>query len=409
MRSAWSWRSSSTRRVRGPDGLRIVMTGSDHVGTSGPSGSAAVRGILSPMEPGELRRALTIGGIAVWLMVGAPIFFGGSVSPARLAGWAAAYVAFLALFVLAMRTRRLLLIAGQAACVVALVLLMCDGFEGALLVLGALQLGGRLSRRRGLLWIALQTALLAVAVSIHWAPRAALLLAPPYLGFQLLAFFVSDLLAREARAREELRAAQARLAETSRLEERLRISRELHDAVGHHLTALRLNLEVASRTAEGRAREPVEAAQSIAQLLLAEVRGAVEELRDSDRLDLPSALRALADEMPRPHVHLTLPQVLPVTAGEEALTILRCAQEIVTNAARHAEARNLWLEVCERDGKLELRARDDGRGADEVRAGNGLQGLRERVERAGGALIVATSPGAGFSVCATLPLAGTAT
>ena len=358
------------------------------------------------MEPGELRRALTIGGIAVWLMVGVPIFFGGSVSPPRLAGWAAAYVAFLALFVLAMRTRRLLLIAVQAACVVALVLLLCDGFEGALLVLGALQLGGRLSRRRGLLWIVAQTAFLAAAVSIHWSPRAAVLLAPPYLGFQLLAFFVADLLAREARAREELRAAQARLAETSRLEERLRIARELHDAVGHHLTALRLNLEVASRTAEGRAREPIDAAHSISQLLLAEVRAAVDELRDADRLDLGSALRALAEEMPRPRIHVAVPASLPVTAGDPALTILRCAQEIVTNAARHAEAENLWLEVRERDGKLELSARDDGRGAAEVRAGNGLQGLRERVERAGGALTVATSPGAGFSVCATLPLAG---
>lgn len=361
------------------------------------------------MAPGELRRALKIGGIAVWLMVGAPILFGHALSPARLGGWAVAYVAFLALFLVALRTSSLLAIAGEAACVVALVLFLCDGFEGALLVLAALQLGGLLSRRRGLIWIGAQTALLAVAVSIHWAPRAALLLTPPYLGFQLLAFFVSELLAREGRAREELRAAHARLAETSRLEERLRISRELHDAVGHHLTALRLNLEVASRTAEGRAREPVEAAQSIAQLLLAEVRGAVEELRDSDRLDLPSALRALAEEMPRPRVHLSLPAALPVTAGEEALTLLRCAQEIVTNAARHAEAENLWLEVRERDGRLELRARDDGRGADGVRAGNGLQGLRERVERAGGALTVTTKPGAGFSIYATLPVAGIAT
>jgi signal transduction histidine kinase len=361
------------------------------------------------MPAGELRRALKIGGIAVWLMVGVPIFLGSALSPARVAGWAVAYVGFLALFLVALRTSSLVAIAGEAACVVALVLLLCDGFEGALLVLAALQLGGLLSRRRGLIWIAAQTALLAVAISIHWTPRAALLLAPPYLGFQLLAFFVSDLLAREGRAREELRAAQARLAETSRLEERLRISRELHDAVGHHLTALRLNLEVASRTAEGRAREPVEAAQSIAQLLLAEVRGAVEELRDSDRLDLSSALRALADEMPRPRVHLSLPAALPVTAGEEALTLLRCAQEIVTNAARHAEAENLWLEVCQRDGRLELRARDDGRGADGVRAGNGLQGLRERVERAGGALTVTTKPGAGFSICATLPVAGIAT
>jgi signal transduction histidine kinase len=360
------------------------------------------------MGTGELRRALKIGGIAVWVMVGSALLLGGAVSTARVAGWAVAYVAFLVLFLVALRTSSLLAIAGEAVSVFALVLFLCDGFEGALLVLAALQLGGVVSRRRGLLWVVAQTVLLAVAISIHWSPRAALLLAPPYLGFQLLAFFVTELLAREARAREQLRAAQARLAETSRLEERLRISRELHDAVGHHLTALRLNLEVASRTAEGRAREPVEAAQSIAQLLLAEVRGAVEELRDSDRLDLPSALRALAEEMPRPRVHLSLPAALPVTAGEEALTILRCAQEIVTNAARHAEANNVWLELCEREGKLELRARDDGRGAGEVRAGNGLQGLRERVERAGGALTVATSPGAGFSVCATLPLAGIA-
>jgi len=92
-----------------------------------------------------------------------------------------------------------------------------------------------------------QSAALAGAVAYHWTPRAALLLAPPYLAFQLLAFFVADVLAREARAREELRAAQARLAETTRLAERLRISRELHDAVGHHLTALRLNLEALRR------------------------------------------------------------------------------------------------------------------------------------------------------------------
>src|SRR5438094_3801704 len=143
------------------------------------------------MEPGDVRPALKIGGIAVWLMVGAPIFLGGAVSVPRLAGWAVAYLAFLALFIVALRTRSLIAIAAQAACVIALVLLLCDGFDGALLVLGALQLGGLVSRRRGVLWIALQTALLAVAVSIHWAPRAALLLAPPYLGFQLLAFFVA--------------------------------------------------------------------------------------------------------------------------------------------------------------------------------------------------------------------------
>src|SRR5689334_2152863 len=152
------------------------------------------------MGPEGLRRALKIGGIAVWLMVGAPILAGGGSSGVRLAVWAAAYVVFLALFLFALRSGRLLAIAGQAVCVVVLVLAMCDGFEGALLVLGALQLGGLVSRRRGLVWIAVQSAALAAAVSYHWNGRAALLLAPPYLAFQLLAFFVADVLAREARA-----------------------------------------------------------------------------------------------------------------------------------------------------------------------------------------------------------------
>src|SRR2546430_16332875 len=105
--------------------------------------------MLRRMGPDELRRAVKIGGLAVWLMVGAPILFAGSTSAARLAGWVATYVAFLALFLLALRTGKLLAIGGQAVCVVALVLTLCDGFEGALLVLGALQLGGLVSRRRG--------------------------------------------------------------------------------------------------------------------------------------------------------------------------------------------------------------------------------------------------------------------
>ena len=358
------------------------------------------------MEPspllGDLRRMVRIGGIVAWGMVGAPVLISHTAGPARLAAWAAAWVLFLVLF---LASQHRIALAAQVGCVVAMVLSLCDGFEGALLVLVALQLGGFDSRRQGLLWIGAQTALLGAAVAVHWAPRAALLIAPPWLGFQVLAFFMADLLAREARARRELERLQAQLAASSRLEERLRISHELHDAVGHHLTALRLNLEVAARTAEGRAREPVVAAQGIAQLLITEVRRAVDQLGEPERLDLGSALRALVEEMPRPHIHLSLPPSLRIGGGAGALIVLRCAQEIVTNAARHAGAENLWLEISEGDGQLELKARDDGRGATEVRAGSGLRGLRERLERAGGALTIATSPGAGFSLRASLPLA----
>jgi signal transduction histidine kinase len=351
---------------------------------------ACERRAYAPDMPRELRKLIAAGGAAVWLMVGIPIFIRGAQEPWRLAAWSAAYVSFGVVLALALRTGRLLLTVPQAAAVIALVLILCDGFEGALLVLVALQLGGRTSRRAGLAAIALQSAALFAAIAIHWNRGAALLLAPPYLGFQLLAYFAAEGMWRLART-QELR------LENERLAERLRISRELHDRLGHHLTALRLNLEVADRSGEALA-----AARDLSRGLLAEVRGAVEELRDPERVDLCVALRAIAEELPTPRVHVEAPASLSVRDPLCATAILRCAQEIATNAARHASASNLWFELVQRNGMLELRARDDGEGAPELRAGNGLRGMRERVEAAGGTLTV--DSGAGFAVRASVPL-----
>ena len=110
-----------------------------------------------------------------------------------------------------------------------MVLTLCDGFEGTLLVIVAMQLGGALPRRTALLWIVAQTLLLGAVVGYHWTPRAAMLITPPYLGFQLLAFLAFDALARESAARQELLAANAELramqsiiAGSSRMGERLR-------------------------------------------------------------------------------------------------------------------------------------------------------------------------------------------
>jgi signal transduction histidine kinase len=79
-------------------------------------------------------------------------------------------------------------------------------------------------------------------------------------------------------------------------------------------------------------------------------------------------------------------------------------QEIVTNAVRHSGARNLWLKVSMNDQTLAIDARDDGSGCDCVTFGNGLRGMRERVEEAHGSIEVSSMRGRGFEVRVTLPL-----
>ena len=107
-------------------------------------------------------RLLTIAGLVVWLMVGVPVVMQGAIiSAERMASWAVAYVLFAVLFLIDIRWPRLWLSGLQAACVIVTVLLLCDGYEGTLLVLIAMQLGSRVSRRVGLTWIVVQTLLLA--------------------------------------------------------------------------------------------------------------------------------------------------------------------------------------------------------------------------------------------------------
>jgi signal transduction histidine kinase len=364
--------------------------------------------------PHELKRPLTVGTVLAAAMVAVPLVLAGGAPKVRAAAWAAGLAAFLTTTLLALAAPRprvkLTLLALAVAAVVAMVLSACDGFEGALLVLVALQLGGIVPLRVGVAWTLAQSLVLGGAVAVHWTPSAALLLVPPYFGFALLALFVADVTSRSARARHELEranaelaAAQGTIAEHSRLAERVRIARELHDAVGHRLTALGMHLEVTARLAEGEAKETALVARSLARAALEDVRAAVDRLRDDERLDVASVLRTLAAEIPAPRVHLTVPDGVCRDDPERAVTLLRCAQEILTNALRHANARNVWIDIAAREGELDVVARDDGAGTDALLAGNGLRGMRERIDAAGGRLEILTRAGEGFRLRATLP------
>ena len=250
-------------------------------------------------------------------------------------------------------------------------------------------------------------------LAVGWPLRTTLSLMSAYVGFQVLALFSCFLAASEAsarsglaRANSELRATGELLANTSRLAERERISRELHDTLGHHLTALSLNLEAASHLARDNALTQIQRAQSVTKLLLSDLRGVVSALRGEDPIGLAQALRTLVAGVPAPQIHLVIAEDLAIDDPMRAHTVLRCVQEIITNSVRHAGAGNLWIELVRTHDGIAIRARDDGRGAKDVRPGHGLTGMRERLQQVGGTLQIETEAAKGFRIDAWMPMSG---
>ncbi len=208
-----------------------------------------------------------------------------------------------------------------------------------------------------------------------------------YISVTIFSYIISLVAFRQQNAKEELRmlntelkATQVLLADSSRINERLRISRELHDLIGHHLTALTLNLEAASHMTEGKPQSYVKKAHSIARLLLADVREVVGKFRQSGTLDLGLAVKELLEGLPGLKVTKDIPDEFLVEDPKLAQTILRCAQELITNTMKHAQASHLKVKLERTDSHLILMVQDNGVGLGNSQMGNGMTGMAERVK-----------------------------
>lgn len=367
---------------------------------------------------------LRYAGFITWALAGLPLIVRLAQSPALLREqrywlWLAWFAIFGISFALTgwrptltgPRRRQLLSLSVQTIASLAMIELVCSGQEGALLVIVAAQLGWVLPLGQALAWVAIQALIMCVILAVSWPAHVTVALMSRYLGFQVLALFSCFLAAREAAARahldrtnRELQATRELLASTTRLAERERISRELHDTLGHHLTALSLNLEAASHMATDGALAQVRRSQEITKALLSDVREVVSTLREGSPIRLHESLQALVGIVPAPRIHLQIPEDLAVSDPLIAHTLLRCVQETVTNAIRHAQATNLWIELSERNGRIEVRAADDGRGAQQFQLGRGLAGMRERVEAIGGQLVIQSNVEKGFGLSVSIPL-----
>ncbi|MDA8216501.1 MAG: sensor histidine kinase [Dehalococcoidales bacterium] len=216
---------------------------------------------------------------------------------------------------------------------------------------------------------------------------------------------VERLLAELDDANRKLREYSVQVEELAMARERNRLARDIHDGLGHYLTAVNMQLEAARAVMEidpPRALAAIDKAQTLTKEGLADVRRSVAALRASptEGRTLSEALGALVEECRAAGVAAELavtgePRPLPPPVE---LTLYRTAQEGLTNVRKHARATRATLTVDYRDGAVRLVVEDDGVGAEKADGGFGLLGLRERVHLLGGSVQVRTVPGRGFTL-----------
>ena len=234
------------------------------------------------------------------------------------------------------------------------------------------------------------------SASAYWALSAF----AAYLGFQLFGLMmVSVAQALDSANRDlrssvaELKSTRALLTESARAQERLSLSRELHDVCGHKLTALKITLRPRPGQAALSAHDWA-LCQSLTEELLGDIRSVVAQLRDHEGIDLAQALTKLGQGWQQPQVQISVQPDVRAPSVKHAATLLRVAQEALTNAARHSQASVVSIRLERTDDTLVLSVSDNGRGDDLVKPGNGLVGMRERLVELGGTLqISALNPG----------------
>lgn len=368
-----------------------------------------------------LLEPLNLAAYIAWLAIGSELVSNTPRSTGLLEGpalWStliAAHVAFMAVFML--RTvlclddkRGIGMLVTQLALALGIIALARYGSTSVLLIIVMAQLAQLLSPMR------LVLVFLAVNLAVYLAYQQLWQLSSPLFtvligaSFQLFAMVTAWYAYTAQRSRDvlaevnaDLLATRSLLAESARDSERLRISRELHDVAGHKLTALKLNLGALQRQPALAGNAQVDLCARLADELLGDIRAVVQQMRLHDGVQLRELIERLAAPFPKPRLRLDMEAGLRVASFEQAEAVLRTVQEALTNSARHGGAENLWLTVRRKNGQLRLDLHDDGRGSGELRFGNGLTGMRERLEAIGGGVTAERGESGGVHLEAWLP------
>jgi len=213
---------------------------------------------------------------------------------------------------------------------------------------------------------------------------------------------ISDLhFAQRSRANRQLLKAQEEIEQLAKVAERERIARDLHDVLGHTLSVIILKSELASKLMDRdplRAGNEIREVEQISRKALSDVREAIRGYRSQG---LPAELAQAKAMLETAGVSVKC-EVAKITLPALHESVLSMAvKEGVTNVVRHAQARNCSLRLAQQNGSCLLAIEDDGRGGIQSE-GNGLRGMRERVEMLGGTLTRESQAGTRLAI--TIPL-----
>ncbi|MDP4535943.1 histidine kinase [Alkalimonas collagenimarina] len=205
-----------------------------------------------------------------------------------------------------------------------------------------------------------------------------------YLGFEWFALASSQ--ARQAlqqankalaQSNQQLDATRLLLAQDASRQERLRIARDLHDSIGHQLTAFSLQLEAARHSAPVGQADIFVSLKTQVRQSLHDLRAIVREVRGATATDLTAALRTLSSRLPG--IHVELPDSLSVENAALAEQLLLCLQEGISNAVRHGHATTINVRILSQQ-PLTIELTDNGTGlAKNICSGSGIKGMKERL------------------------------
>lgn len=209
----------------------------------------------------------------------------------------------------------------------------------------------------------------------------------------------------------ELKSKTQELEEASILKERNRIAREIHDTLGHTLTGAIIQLEVAKQlvdTSPEKAKVSIQKTQDITRDGFNDVKRAIKALRPImiEENTLSDGLQLLFERMKKYYNYcvddtIILPEVIN---DELKISVYRVIQELITNSIRHGEASEMKLSIEHQFNTLRINCRDNGKGCTLIKEGNGLKGIKERVNKLGGNVKFFSEINEGFCTIIYIPL-----